>query len=198
MIWKVSGVQKLVLYWNSDYYQRDNVFCNVLDDNPVILMKNPFLLYFSVFYEKIIDNIIFSNERINNSFMLQKELSLMIQLAIADNELAEREEKLIYNLGKLNGVSEEEIKKLIKNPLPIGPIEALSNDEKFQYLYMVIQMMKVDGQIFKSEIEFCRNLAEKLGFKRSVVAELSSKIYSDPSITSDREALKKTAFRYLK
>lgn len=129
---------------------------------------------------------------------MRKELSLMIQLAISDNELAEREEKLIFNLGKLHGITEEEIKKLIKNPEPIGPIEALSNDEKFQYLYVVIQMMKVDGQIFKSEIEFCRNLAEKLGFKRSVVGELSSRIYSDPSITSDREELKKTAFKYLK
>ncbi len=130
--------------------------------------------------------------------MLHKELSLMIQLAISDNELAEREEKLIYSLGKLNGVSEEEIKRLIKNPDPIGPVETLSNDEKFQYLYMVIQMMKVDGQIFKSEIEFCKDLAEKLGFKKSVVGELSSKIYSDPGITADREELKKTAFKYLR
>jgi uncharacterized tellurite resistance protein B-like protein len=130
--------------------------------------------------------------------MLNKELSLMIQLAISDNVLAEREEKLIYSLGKLNGISEEEIKNLITNPEPLGPVDALSNDEKFQYLYMVIQMMKVDGQIFKSEIEFCKNLAEKLGFKKSVVAELSSKIYSDPTITSDREELKRTAFKYLR
>jgi uncharacterized tellurite resistance protein B-like protein len=130
--------------------------------------------------------------------MHQKELSLMIQLALTDKELAEREEKLIYSIGKINGISEDEIKRLIKNPEPIGPIEALSNEEKFQYLYLVIQMMKVDGQVFKSEIEFCKDLAEKLGFKRSVVRELSSRIYSDPSITSDREELMKTAFKYLK
>jgi len=122
----------------------------------------------------------------------------MIQLAISDNQLVEREERLIHNLGKLHGISEEEIKELIKKPEPIGPVEALSNDEKFQYLYMVIQMMKVDRQIFKSEIEFCKNLAEKLGFKKGVVAELSSKIYSDPTITADRDALKKSAFKYLK
>ncbi|HLF34535.1 MAG TPA: hypothetical protein VI583_09865 [Cyclobacteriaceae bacterium] len=130
--------------------------------------------------------------------MHQKELSLMIQLALTDKELAEREEKLIFSIGKLNGISEDEIKKMIKNPEPIGPIEALSNEEKFQYLYLVIQMMKVDGQVFKSEIEFCKDLAEKLGFKRSVVRELSSRIYSDPSITSDRAELMKTAYKYLK
>jgi uncharacterized tellurite resistance protein B-like protein len=122
----------------------------------------------------------------------------MIQLAISDKKLVESEEKLIYNLGKLHGVSEAEIKKLIKKPESIGPIEALSDDEKFQYLYMVIQMMKVDRQIFKSEIEFCKNLADKLGFKKAVVGELSSKIYSDPSITANRDDLKRTAFKYLK
>lgn len=130
--------------------------------------------------------------------MYKKELSLMIQLAISDNELAEREEKLIFGLGKLHGMSEDEIKNLIKNPEPIGPVEALSDDEKFQYLYMVIQMMKVDGQIFKSEIEFCRSLAVKLGFKKKVVSELSAKIYSDPTITADRNELKQRAFKYLK
>jgi uncharacterized tellurite resistance protein B-like protein len=130
--------------------------------------------------------------------MRKKQLSLMIQLAISDNQLVEREERLIYNIGKLHGISEAEIKELIKKPEPIEPVEALSNDEKFQYLYMVIQMMKIDRQIFKSEIEFCKNLAEKLGFKKGVVAELSSKIYSDPTITADRDALKKSAFRYLK
>lgn len=128
----------------------------------------------------------------------KKELSLMIQLAITDNELAEKEERLIFNLGKLHGISEDEIRDLIKNPAPIGPIEALSDDEKFQYLYMVIQLMKVDGQIFKSEIEYCKSLAEKLGFKKGVVAELSSRIYSDPAITADRDELKKSALKYRK
>lgn len=130
--------------------------------------------------------------------MRKKQLSLMIQLAISDNRLSEREERLIFYLGKLNNISEAEVKELIKKPEPIGPIEALTNDEKFQYLYMVIQMMKIDRKVFKSEIEFCKNLADKLGFKKGVVAELSSKIYSDPVITSDREALMKSAFRYLK
>jgi uncharacterized tellurite resistance protein B-like protein len=128
----------------------------------------------------------------------KRELSLMIQLAITDNQLAEKEERLIFSLGKLHGISDDEIRDLIKNPVPIGPIGSLSNDEKFQYLYLVIQMMKVDGQIFKSEIEYCKSLAEKLGFKKGVVAELSSRIYGDPAITADRDELKKSAYKYLK
>jgi hypothetical protein len=59
-------------------------------------------------------------------------------------------------------------------------------------------MMKVDGQVFKSEISFCQDIAERLGYKKGVIAELSSKIFSDPSITSDRDHLKKKTQKYLK
>ena len=130
--------------------------------------------------------------------MTKKELSQLIQLAIIDGDLAEREGKIIFAYGKSQGFSEDEIKELIKNPEPLGPIEILSDDEKFQYLYMVVQMMKIDGQVYKSEIEFCKDLADKLGFKKAVIGELSARIYSDPTITADREVLKKMALKYLK
>ena len=58
-------------------------------------------------------------------------------------------------------------------------------------------MMKTDGQVFKSEITFCENVAAKLGYKRKVIGELSSRIYSDPAITSDRDKLKARAQKYL-
>ena len=56
----------------------------------------------------------------------------------------------------------------------------------------------VDGQVFKSEIVFCEEVAGRLGYKKGVIGELSSKIYSDPSITADRESLKKKAQKFLK
>ena len=49
---------------------------------------------------------------------------------------------------------EEEIKELLNQPEPIPDLQHLSEDERFEYLYMVIQLMKVDGQVFKSEIVF--------------------------------------------
>jgi hypothetical protein len=56
----------------------------------------------------------------------------------------------------------------------------------------------MDGQVFRSEIVFCEQVAEKLGFKKGVVAELSAHIYSDPSITSDRDMLWKKASKFFK
>jgi hypothetical protein len=63
-------------------------------------------------------------------------------------------------------------------------------------LYNVVQLMKIDKEIYLSEIKYCEEVAEKLGFKKAVIAELSSKIYSDPSITSNKDSLKKAVLKY--
>lgn len=128
--------------------------------------------------------------------MQKRQLNILIQLATIDSELAGKELKLIETIAKANGFSDEDIKQLLKKPEPVENLTALSEDEKFEYLYMVIQMMKVDRQIFKSEISFCEDIAERLGYKKQLVAELSKNIYSDPKVTADREMLKDKALKY--
>lgn len=128
--------------------------------------------------------------------MQKKQLSILIQLATVDSELAGKELKLIEMVAKANGFTDEDIKELLRKPEPVENFSSLTDDEKFEYLYMVIQLMKVDGQIFKSEISFCEDVAEKLGYKKQVVAELSKNIYSDPKITADREMLKEKVRKY--
>ena len=128
--------------------------------------------------------------------MQKKQLSILIQLATVDSELAGKELKLIEMVAKANGFTDEDIKELLRKPEPVENFSSLTDDEKFEYLYMVIQLMKVDGQIFKSEISFCEDVAEKLGYKKQVIAELSKNIYSDPKITADREMLKDKVRKY--
>jgi uncharacterized membrane protein YebE (DUF533 family) len=128
--------------------------------------------------------------------MVTRQLNILIQLATIDGHLAGKEKKLIEHIAMVNNVEEETIKKLLNDPEPIADLDHLSEEERFEYLYMVIQLMKVDGQVFKSEIVFCENIAEKLGYKKKVVAELSKNIYSDPSITSDREMLIEKASKF--
>jgi uncharacterized membrane protein YebE (DUF533 family) len=131
-------------------------------------------------------------------FNKKTELNILINLAASDSRIEEKESKLIHMVGKANGLSKEEIDELIKNPQPISSISALTSDEKFEHLYYLIQMMKMDGQVFKSEINFCERIAEKMGYKKGVVAELSQNIYSDPSITADREMLRKKAEKFIR
>ena len=123
---------------------------------------------------------------------------MLIQLAVSDSMIAEKEKRMIYMVGTANGVSKEEVDKMIENPEPMEPLRALSDDQKFEYIYQLIQLMKTDGQVFRSEISFCEDIAEKLGYDKRVVGELSSRIYSDPSITADRDLLRKKAEKLLR
>lgn len=131
-------------------------------------------------------------------FDKKAELNILINLAASDKNVAEREAKLIHTIGKANGISKEDIDNLLQNPKPIGSLTALTDDQKFEHLYYLIQLMKMDGQVFRSEIVFCENIAEKLGYKKGVVAEISQHVYSDPSITADRAMIKTKADKFLK
>lgn len=129
--------------------------------------------------------------------MIKKQLSELIRLATSDNDLDARELELITKIGAANGVSEEEVHELIGKPQELDNVDTLTDDEKFECLYNVIQLMKVDRQVFKTEIVFCQRLASKLGYKEGVVAKMSQRIYSDPNITADRDDLKREAQKYL-
>ena len=129
--------------------------------------------------------------------MFRKQLNTMVQLGSVDGLMSEKEVRIVKMLGNINGMSDEEIDNVINNPDPIEDLTLLSNEQKFEYIYSLVQLMKADGQVFKSEINFCENIAHELGYKKSVIGELSSRIYSDPAITADRDKLKDKVQKYL-
>ena len=113
------------------------------------------------------------------------------------------EELQITAIAKANGVSKEEMEELIKQGMKKSAVDekldfvALSFDEKFEYLYNIIQLMKIDHEIYLSEIKYCEEIATKLGFDKKVVSKMSSAIYSDPTITTDREKLKQKVKKFI-
>lgn len=130
--------------------------------------------------------------------MIKEQLNVLINLAVSDRSVGEHEIKVIQMIGKANGLTNEEVDEMLKRPKPIGDLNTFTEDQKFENLYHLIQLMKSDGQVFHSEIRFCEQIAEKLGYKKGVVKELSSKIYSDPSITADRKMLYDRAHKFIK
>lgn len=131
-------------------------------------------------------------------FDKKAELNVLINLAASDRKVADRESKLIHIIATANGITKDEVEQMLQNPKPIGSIDSLTNDEKFEHLYFLIQLMKMDGQVFRSEIVFCEQIADKLGFKKSVIGEISQHVYSDPTITADRDMVKQKAMKLLK
>lgn len=130
--------------------------------------------------------------------MIKEQLNVLINLAASDNSVAEKEAKTIHVIAKANGIPKDEVDAMMKKPQPIGDLSSFTEDQKFENLYHLIQLMKSDGQVFKSEIHFCEQIADRLGYKKGVVAELSSRIYSDPTITADRKLLMERAHKFLK
>jgi uncharacterized tellurite resistance protein B-like protein len=130
--------------------------------------------------------------------MIKEQLNVLINLAASDKLIDDREVKTIHMIGKAGGLSREEVDEMIKRPKPIGDLGTFTEDQKFENLYQLILMMKSDGQVFKSEIHFCETVAERLGYRKDVISELAAKVYSDPSITSDRRSLMARAHKFLK
>ena len=122
---------------------------------------------------------------------IRSKLSSLVQLANIDGDFAGEEKQMIYMIAKANGITEDEVNSYIENPEPLPPVSTMTDDDKFEYLFHLVQLMKIDSQVYLSEIKYCEELAEKLGFKKNVISELSARIYSDPSITSDVASLKR-------
>jgi uncharacterized tellurite resistance protein B-like protein len=130
--------------------------------------------------------------------MIKEQLNVLINLAASDRKVGEKEAKVIHMIGRANGLSKDEVDSMMAKPNAIGDLSTLTEDQQFENLYHLIQLMKSDGQVFKSEIHFCEQIAERLGYKKAVVAELSSRIYSDPTITADRKMLMDRAHKFRK
>lgn len=133
---------------------------------------------------------------------IQAQLQLLVQLALVDDKFDESEQSQIIAIGEANGLPrsdvEELIKKWLKSDLSERPnLSMLSFDEKFEYLYNIVQLMKIDHEIYLSEIKYCEEIAARLGFDTRVVAKMSTMIYSDPKITTDREKLKQQVKKFI-
>lgn len=134
---------------------------------------------------------------------IKTQLKTLIQLALVDEKFDKSEEMQIMAIGKANRVPHDEIKELINDGLKNKgkdnslDLVVLTFDEKFEYLYNIIQLMKIDHEIFLSEIRYCEDVATKLGFDKKVVSKMSSVIYSDPTITTNREKLKQKVKKFI-
>lgn len=107
-------------------------------------------------------------------------LSVLVKLAKIDGEIVPAELMKLHQIGKTNGLTEEEITAVINNPEP-GEFELkeLSDDDRFEYLYNLVELMKADGKLYLEEIKFCSKIAAKLGYNEAVMYDLITEVYSD-------------------
>jgi len=130
------------------------------------------------------------------------QIRALIRLALKDEHFAEVERDFVYRIGEVNHLTRDQVDGIVKEEFSDDhqtkqiQFEALTFDQRFEYLYNLVQLMKADYKIFLSEIKFCQEIAQKLGFAKNAVQVLSKRVYADPSITADRDKLKEEIKRF--
>lgn len=104
------------------------------------------------------------------------QLKLLVNLALIDGEVAEREKNYIINIGSANGIAPEEVTSLFDAKHHESIPENLADDRKFDYIFSLVQLMKVDERLYKDEIKYCSHVASKLGYSEEVLFELMLKV----------------------
>jgi uncharacterized tellurite resistance protein B-like protein len=125
------------------------------------------------------------------------QLKMLINLAISDGEVAEKERKYITNIGLANGIPLTEITLLFDQKHEVLLPDTLNEHQRFEYIFSLVQLMKIDERIYKEEIRFCSQVASRLGYDPLVMFDLMLHVRAVME-ANELDALKKLTTKYLK
>jgi hypothetical protein len=126
------------------------------------------------------------------------QLKLLVNLAYSDGEVSDKERKYIINIGQANHFLVAEILPLFSKELHRIPPVNLSEDEKFQYMFSLVQLMKIDERIYAEEIKYCARVASGLGYRVDVLLDLLLNVKSVAMEKGEMDDLKKLTATYLR
>ncbi len=126
-----------------------------------------------------------------------EQLKLLVNLARIDGDMAEREKLYITNISMANGFPESSVATLFYQSHEVIIPDSLTDDQKFNYIFSLVQLMKIDERLYQEEIKFCTKIAERLGYDQSVMVELMLKV-KNPSDEKDQKELQEIAQKHLK
>lgn len=125
------------------------------------------------------------------------QMKLLINLAQIDGTVAERERNYIINIGRANNIYPDEVEPLFDQRHALIVPENLTDDEKFNYIFSLVQLMKIDERMYKEEMLFCSKIATTLGYDQQVMFELLMHVKSDMS-EAQKDNIKSLTKKYLK
>lgn len=128
--------------------------------------------------------------------MALEQLKLLVNLARIDGDVAESEKKYVSNIGLANNVALEDILLLLEKDHEVVVPANLNSEERFSYIFSLVQLMKIDERLYKDEIKYCSRIASKLGYDENVMFELMLHVRSAME-SGEMEVLKKLTEKYL-
>jgi hypothetical protein len=126
------------------------------------------------------------------------QMKLLISLAQIDGTVAPRERNYIINIGRANNFYPDQVVPLFDQRHNLIIPEDLSDDQKFDYLFSLVQLMKIDERMYREEIMFCSKIAATLGYDQQVMFELLLHVKAVAMTEEEVAELKKLVQKYLK
>ena len=96
----------------------------------------------------------------------------LIEMAAVDGNFEDIEYDLLKTIAKRNGISENQLKEIRKNPEGIKFEVPSDTKQKFHQLYDLVHMMSIDNAIHDEEAKLSVLFAIKFGYPRMNVKEL--------------------------
>lgn len=125
------------------------------------------------------------------------QMKLLISLAQIDGKVAEREQYYIINIGRANGFYPDEITPLFDKQHKLLIPENLTNDQKFNYIVSLVQLMKIDERMYKEEMMFCSKIAVNLGYDQGVMFDLLLHVKTGDMSESELRELRNLTDKHL-
>ena len=128
---------------------------------------------------------------------LKNHIRNLVTLSSADGNIDDAEKEILIKIGLRKGLKKAEIQKIIDNPGSTNFVPATSDSERFEQIYDLVELMLADGIAEDNELQFCIEMAEKLGFRKAVVGVLIRKITLSLLEGLDKETIKKEVRSFL-
>jgi hypothetical protein len=125
-------------------------------------------------------------------------MKLLVTLAQVDGSVADKEKNYIINIGRANGIYPDQVIPLFDKQHELIIPDDLSNDEKFDCIYSLVQLMKIDERMYQEEIRFCSYIATRLGYDHDVMFELMLHVKGTAMDKHEVANLKEVTQRFLK
>ncbi|WP_026462665.1 hypothetical protein [Adhaeribacter aquaticus] len=119
------------------------------------------------------------------------------ELAKVDGHIDATELNYIVTIGQKNGLKPEEVRSLIANAGSFKHHVPDNDSERFDQIYDLVEMMLADGIVDDNEMEFCVDMAVKLGFRKAIVGVLVRKISMGVKDGLSREQIKQESQNFL-
>ena len=96
----------------------------------------------------------------------------LLEVAYSDGEFNNLEVDYLLSLAGRFNISEAELKLIKENPGMVEYQAPTRDQQRFEHLYQLVNMMMMDGLIHEKEVEICKKYALKLNLRPEFVDDM--------------------------